>query len=200
METHFGFIREHGQGAIIESYLQLLAEDKLRRDAQLNRTRQLLQQAEQTLTTQRPRIEMLEQELAQTQSVRTQQETSLTRQQNLLDIYRDLNLNAKERLKCVETIFEQAFSAADPDEALYMYREISMTSRSGESPALRQLRALSRFNIGVIHATLRQDTTAARQSYVEMLDLHGSDPDSMIQRLCGTARQYLTELDENSKP
>lgn len=176
-----------GNAQIIESYLQLLAEDKFRRDVRL-------QELTDSLAQQRRQIKQLQQDRDDQNAQRIQAEADLARQNTLLAAYRTAAQEVDDGHALVNGLFQQAFESLQPTEALDLYFEIANMQQPDEPTPVRQLRALSRFNISVVRATQLNDPLAARDAYKQFQAEHGTDPDPLVQQLCRTARQYMAEL------
>lgn len=82
------FLATHSNPTILEIYLQLLAEDKIRRDARLQELTEYLTQLRQEVNQQHLCIRQLQQDLNEQVIWRTQTETIMALQDRLLEAYR----------------------------------------------------------------------------------------------------------------
>lgn len=171
------FLSAFQHSAVLESYLQLMAEDKLRRDAQV----QTLVESVQSLTQQ------LKAQTAELQQVKD----AFEHQQALLAAYRNAAEDTKVSDGALDALFNQAFQAERGTDALVLYREIVDLPLSDVSDAAHQLRALSAFNIGVVLANMTGDVPASRRAYRDFLAQYATDTEPLIQKLCQAARQHL---------
>lgn len=192
------FLAVHGNAMILESYLQLMAEDKLRRDARLQELTESLVQLRREVSQQNRQIRQLQQDLDDQAAWRTQAEIDLARQGGLLTAYRAAAQDLDDAHALVNELFQQAFESPRPAEALNLYREIADTQQPDEPAPVHQLRVLSRFNIGVVLATQLNDPLAARKAYEQVQAEHDTDPDPLVQQLCRTAGQYMAEIDHTT--
>ena len=164
------FLSAFQHSAVLESYLQLMAEDKLRRDAQV----QTLADSVQSLT---------QQLKAQTAELK-QVKDAFEHQQALLTASRNAAEDTKVSDGILDALFNQAFQAERGTDALVLYL-------SDVSDAAHQLRALSAFNIGVVLANMTGDVPASRRAYRDFLARYATDTEPMINKLCQAARQHL---------
>jgi hypothetical protein len=169
------FLAAHGNVMIIESYLKLMAEDKLRRDAQLQELAKSQTKLQREENQQHRHIKQLQQDLDNQAGWRTQAEADLACQDRLLNAYRAAAQDVDDKLALVNALFQQAFESDDTIEALDIFLEIANQYHEDESVPVRQLRALSRFNIGVVLATKVGDKRAAKYAYQGVLDKHAAD-------------------------
>jgi hypothetical protein len=171
------FLSAFQHSAVLESYLQLMAEDKLRRDAQV----QTLAHSVQSLTQQ---LEAQTKELQQAKD-------ACEHQQALLTAYRNATEDTKVSDGVLDALFNQAFQAERGTDALVLYREIADLPLPDVSDAAHQLRALSAFNIGVVLVNMTGDAPAAQRAYRDFLARYTADSDPLVQKLRQAALQYL---------
>ena len=171
------FLSTFQHSAVLESYLQLMAEDKLRRDAQV----QTLAHSVQSLT---------QQLKAQTKELQ-QAKDEFEHQQVLLAAYRNAAEDTKVSGEILDALFNHAFHAERGTDALALYREIADLPLPDVSDAAHQLRALSAFNIGVVLANMTGDAPAAQRAYRDFLTRYATDTDPLVQKLRQAAQQHL---------
>jgi hypothetical protein len=192
------FLSDQQQGTVVDCYLLLLAEDKIRRDARLQELTKSLERLPQEVNQQHRDIRQLQQALDEQAAWRTQAEADLARQDRLLAAYRVGAQDLDDKYALVDGLFQQALEWPLPAEAIDLYREIADAQQPDESTPVRQLRALSRFNIGVVLATQVNDPLAARKAYEQVLAEYGSDPDPLVQQLYRTAGEYRAGLEHTA--
>jgi hypothetical protein len=177
----FLFTFQHS--AVLESYLQLMAEDKLRRDAQV-----------QTLTNS---AQSLERQLkVQTEALQQAKDASEC-QQTVLRAYRHAAEDAEVSDGVLVALFRQAQQAVEAGhgpKALVLCREIAAHSEPEFSEFAHQCRAWCIFGIGFVLATQMGDRAGARRALLDFLGQYEADTSPMVRDLLKHARSVLTEL------
>lgn len=177
------FLSAFQHSAVLESYLQLMAEDKLRRDAQV----QALTNSAQSLERQ---LKMQTEALQQAKDVFECQKT-------VLRAYRHAAEDAEVSDGVLVALFRQAQQAvetANGPEALILCREIADHSEPEVSEFAHQCRAWCIFGIGFVLATQVGDRAGARRALLDFLRQYEADTSPMIRDLLNHARSVLTEL------
>lgn len=162
------FLTQQGQATVVDCYLQLLAEEKLRWNQRRQELTSALARLQGELQQQHSDAQQLQQDLSDQAAWRTQAEFDLEHQARLLAAYRESVQNSNDTSALLDGLFQQAFESSNPNQALDIYREIAEAKQPDDTAPVRQLRGLSRLNIGVILATQINEPIAARQTYEQL--------------------------------
>lgn len=192
------FLNYHGQAKVVNCFLQLLAEEKLRQDGRQQELTQSLAQLQLEIDQQHLQIKQLQQQLDQQTAWRNRIETDWDRLNDLLAAYRKAAQGLNDAHALVNELFKQAFESSKPIESLDLYHEIADTPQADEPAPVRQLRVLSRLNIGVVLATKLSDPRAAREAYQQVQTEYDTDSDPLVQQICRIAREYMADPDSDT--